>query len=255
MYSFPQISELPPSIYTQGWAWSQIQRSGHPSDGFWIGTDEAGNKWLTKLRGSFYAHREVVFGRLAQSMGWSCQSSVYAVLDAKSAELLGRQKGEVHALHWLLKEHERSSCSSSCDIGQLSNITFDEAGGFESVRFTNMRDFLKCRLAAYVFGANEPSGDFFTTLHEYVIIDSEQMFSSQPSDFRRSNLLSSSFMFDIAFQTCSDISSISQNTVEKALAIPDGLSIELKWSIRKIVNAGIELASAYLEEQPCRVGS
>jgi hypothetical protein len=64
MPSFPLMTDIPPLLSTKGWIWSQVKNAGHPSDGHWLATDTEGRRWLTKLRGSFYAYREITFAKL-----------------------------------------------------------------------------------------------------------------------------------------------------------------------------------------------
>ncbi len=75
MRIFPAIDELPSMLQTRGWQWEQFSCSPYPKHGFWLATDERGHQWLAKMRGSFYGYRELVFARIAQRLGWSCQSS------------------------------------------------------------------------------------------------------------------------------------------------------------------------------------
>lgn len=89
MPSFPLMRDLPTVIDTKGWNWIRFTAPVAPSHNFWLGTDLQGNRWLTKLTGEFNAYREIVFGRLAQQMNWSCQSTVFMRVDSKSARLLG----------------------------------------------------------------------------------------------------------------------------------------------------------------------
>ena len=60
--SYPLVSELPPIIETRKWDWK-------PRGDFFLGTDESGVVWLTKMRGAFRGYREVVFERLVQRTG------------------------------------------------------------------------------------------------------------------------------------------------------------------------------------------
>jgi hypothetical protein len=252
MPSFPLMAELPKSMDTTGWSWVQISKSGHASDGFWIGTDPQGNRWLTKLRGSFYAYREIVFAQLAQNMGWSCQSSVFIRLDAESARNLGRKANEIHAAHWFLEEHPHPPCRAGCALQPLAGHEVRAPNDLLFPEIAGLIDWPKSEIAAYVFGGNEPPGRLFTLSHELVVIDSEQMFSTSPCDFSNSSWLqqedgeASPSGLRMAKQVCQDISGLTPAAIQLALTIPPGFSIELGWPIASYIHAGIQFATDYV---------
>ena len=64
MESYPLVKQLPPVIETQNWDWKPFESPLSGDNGFFVGTDQLGNAWLTKMRGSFYGYREIVFERL-----------------------------------------------------------------------------------------------------------------------------------------------------------------------------------------------
>ena len=183
MSSIPKMSSFPTVIETVGWRWDQLAAPDRELDGFWIGVDADGNKWLTKLRGSFYAYREIVFAKLAQTMGWSCQSSVFIRIDVDSAEKLGVQAFEVHAAHWFMNEHCPSACGPRCPFVPIINGVRCNLEYISKSQIKYMMDWPKSVIASYVFGGSEPPDRFFTSDHEFVIIDSEQMFATGPVCF------------------------------------------------------------------------
>lgn len=187
MPSFPKIIDLPTILNTTDWEWTPYRTPSFPSYDFWLGIDPDGNRWLTKLKGDFYAYRELVFARLAQKMGWSCQSSTFIQLAPQSAVVLGRSAGEVHAAHWFMEEHTPGTCSSDCPLKLIINrsgLTVDDLAGS---RIAHLMDWPKSEIATCLFGGNELPGFLITTDHELIIIDSEQMFSNAPCDLTETN--------------------------------------------------------------------
>lgn len=249
MPSFPLMSELPASLETTGWSWAQISRSGQPSDGFWIGTDLNGNRWLTKLRGSFYAYREIVFARLAQTMNWSCQSTVFIRFDADSAQILGRRASEIHAAHWFLEEHSHPPCHAGCALEALVGHEVHTPDDLSFPLIAGLMDWPKSEIAAYIFGGNEPPGRLFTLSHELVVIDSEQMFSTGPCDFLNSLWLrlpsgeSSPSGRRLAIEVCADIGNLKPENIEIALSVPPGFTVDLSWPIAPKLRASVRFAA------------
>lgn len=256
MASFPQMDELPPCMSTSGWRWHQIKKPGHPSDEFWLGQDGDGNRWLTKLRGSFCAYREILFGRLAQAMSWSCQSSIYIRLDPASAEIFGRSDGEIHAAHWYMEEHESQSCSQACAMAPLFNREIRTIEDLLPYEIEHFLDWPKSEFAAYIFGGNEPPGRLITAEHEFVIIDSEQMFSTGPCAFDTASWLTqangsaSNSGFALAIEVCKEVSSLSPAFISAALAIPPGVEVDLHWSIEPKLRQSIQFATQYVRLHP-----
>lgn len=251
MSTFPLMSELPAYASTSGWSWQRVAKPWHPSDGFWIGSDVDGNRWLTKLRGSFCAYREIVFGRLAQAMNWSCQSSVFIQLDQESAKVLGVHAGEVHAAHWYMDEHTSSSCGVGCVLKSLKNREIQAIEDIQKYDIQHLLDWPKSEFAAYIFGGNEPPGRFFTTNHEFVVIDSEQMFSTGPCPFDTScwlvqpNGSPSQSGKLLAIEVCKDVSKLPNKLIAQALAVPKEVQIELLWPIAPKLHKSIEFATAF----------
>jgi hypothetical protein len=255
MPSFPYMVDLPPILSTRGWTWEPIKTPWHPSHDFWLATDMDGNRWLTKLRGSFYAYREITFAKLAQAMGWSCQSSIYIKLDAESAAIVGAVAGEVHAAHWFLDEHPMSQCGECCGMHQLFDLKVRSVEDLEGIGIAHLNDWPKSQFAAYVFGANETSDMLFTAQHEFVIIDSEQMFSTGPCRFEELRWLhgqtGDAYRKGVALaaETCADIANLTSVELTRALAVPQGVKIDQRWSIAPKIKQSIKFASSYLQSR------
>lgn len=257
MNSFPSMVDVPPVLSTKGWQWRQIKHPCHPSNGHWIGTDREGHRWLTKLRGAFYAYREIVFGKLAEQMGWSCQTSTYIRLDPASVATLGVSNGTIHAAHWYLDEHGPKPCSPSCPMRALAEVRSLE--DLEGVAVAHLMDWPKSEFAAYIFGANEVSDRLFTATHEFVIIDSEQMFATGPCSFEtafwvRPDIVASQRAkgFELAATTCADVSRLSPTQVAEALKVPRGVSIHRRWPIAPKIKQSVNFASQYVRDHPRR---
>lgn len=251
MQSFPLIRDLSQSVITTGWSWERFDAPSMPSSNFWLGTDHAGNRWLTKLRGSFYAYREIVFARLAQAMKWSCQSSVFLVLDEVAASTLGATRGDIHAAHWFMPEHKSQPCSGDCALRFLCDKEIRMVDDLVGSQIAHLMDWPKSEYAAYLFGGGEPPGRLFTTEHEFVIIDSEQMFSTGPCKFDTAHWWNnpdrqpSRSGRELAAQVCADLASLTTREIEDALRVPKGVQIRESWPIARNLQASYEFASSY----------
>lgn len=251
MPSFPLIDELPLVLDPTGWRWELFATPSFPSQSFWIGLDQDGNKWLTKLRGGFYAYREIVFARLAQKMGWSCQSSVFLRIDRNSAKKLGVNANEVHAAHWFLREHAHTQCSAQCQLSFLKDKSIETVDDLSGAEISHLLDWPKSDFAACLFGANEPSGHLFTIDHEFVIIDSEQMFSTDPCAFdctgwwRRPDGCQSIPGKELALEVCRNFCDLSLADIEGAIAIPEGISVQQTWPIAARLKASRRFAMEF----------
>jgi hypothetical protein len=250
MPSFPLISELPKVVDTTGWTWKQFNAPAAPSDNFWLGTDRDGNHWLTKMRGASRAFREIVFAHLAQAMGWSCQSTVFMRIDKQSALTLGAKAGEINAAHWFLDEHPYQPCSTDCAISQLSkqDITLEVLMGSN---IAHLLDWPKSEFATYLFGGHEPPGRLFTAEHEFVIIDSELMFSTSPGNFDDVDWLyepdgsPSSKGCSLAIDVCRNFASLPEDTIEDALSVPKGFRNCNRKYISSILKKSRKFAANY----------
>jgi hypothetical protein len=252
MRSFPLIEELPPVVETLGWSWERFNAPSASSDNFWLGVDRQGNRWITKLRGSFYAYREIVFARLAQKMKWSCQSTVFMKLDERSAQTLGVTAGEIHAAHWFLDEHVYHPCSHGCPIEFLVNMQLRTVEDLLNSHVSHLLDWPKSEISAYLFGGNEPPGRLFTKAHEFVIIDSELMFSTIPCPFDSLPWMSDSEGHpscsgnSLVLEVCQDLASLSALEIEEALKIPASVAVQETWPVAPILHASRRHADEFV---------
>jgi hypothetical protein len=243
------MSELPHMVEPTGWTWERFEAPVAPSHNFWLGVDRNGNRWLTKLKGPFCAYREIVFARLAQAMGWSCQSSVFVKIDKHSAQTLGVSAGEVHSAHWFLDEHPRPLCSSSCALAFLRNKQVQTVEDLEGSNIAYLLDWPKSELAAHLFGRYEPPDRLFTVAHEFVIIDSELMFASDPCSFETArwwNQRDGGPSYSgraLTQEVCCDLISLSDREIEDALRVPKGISIRKPWPIAPILRKSRKVAA------------
>jgi hypothetical protein len=239
MPSFPLIRDLPPLLGTRGWSWKSFTPPNSFHTDFWIGTDPDGTQWVTKLSGGFCAYREIAFAKLAQSMGWSCQSSVFMRLDEESAHTLGVATGEIHAAHWFLREHAATLCSHNCDMRPLQGLRLRSVSDLNGSTVSHLMDWPKAEIANYVFGGLEPPDQLFTTAHEFVIIDSETMFASGPVEFDKDHWWCDS---SIVSDVCRNICALTDAQIEDALSIPSEVTIHESWPIAPLLRAGVQFA-------------
>jgi len=252
MPSFPLIRDLPPVLDTTGWSWKRFTAPVAPSYNFWLGTDQDGNRWLTKLKGSFYAYREIVFARLAQDMKCSCQSSTFMRVDKHSAQLLGVRPGEIHAAHWFLTEHLHPPCTADCALKFLMDRPNPTVADLKESSIAHLLDWPKSEFAAYVFGGTERPDKLFTTAHEFVIIDSELMFDTGPCEFDTASWWNepdgrpSYSGRALALEVCTDLAALLESQVQEALQVPDGVSIPKRLPIAPRLKASRKFAAGYI---------
>ena len=159
--SFPLMKDLPDAIESADLSWEQFKPPGHHST-FWLGKDHLGRKWLTKLRGPRYAYREIAFARIAQEIGWYCQSSVFLKLNARDVRLMGATDEQVHSAHWFMKEHPVSDpCSSGCRLGPLLGKPIESVDDLRGIAIDHILNRPKSEFASCLFGGNEPPGHLF----------------------------------------------------------------------------------------------
>lgn len=245
------MKDLPPVLDSTGWTWERYKTTSFPAKDFWLGIDRRGNRWLTKLRGSFYAHREIVFARLAQRMGWSCQSSVFLRVDNHSAQTLGVSTGEVHAAHWFMEEHANTECSAECQLLFSFLRSAETVDDLQNSKIEHLLDWPKSEFAACLFGANERPGRFFTSAHEFVIVDSEQMFLTGPSTLDGTTWWNcpdgrpSPSGRALAVEVCNDLCRLTMNDLEDALSIPEAVSVRRTWAIAPKLKASRTFAAEF----------
>jgi hypothetical protein len=248
MPSFPLMPALPQLVDSTGWSWERFTAPVAPSDNFWLGVDRGGNRWLTKLSGGFCAYREIVFARLAQAMGWSCQSSVFLRLDKGSAQTMGVSADEIHAAHWFMNEHPIASCTHDCAHTLLRNRQVRTVDDLAESGIAHLLDWPKSEFAAHLFGGNEPPGRLFTVSHEFVIIDSELMFGSGPCSFETANWWNepdgqpSRSGRALALDVCRDFSSLSDCAIEMALRVPNEIAINMNWPVAPMLRESRKFA-------------
>lgn len=246
MPSFPPIDSLPVVLETSGWHWEQYDYPSSSVENFWIGLDQTGNKWLTKLRGGYRAYRELVFARAAQKMGWSCQSSAFMRLDLSSAKFLGVDVNEIQAAHWFMEEHPLVACSPECSLVSLFGHSINSVNDIAGSGVNHIMDWPKSYFAAYLFGGLEPPGHLFTTTHEFVIIDSELMFHSDPCDLSEDSWWKDGRQ--LAIEACRDLLNLTIHDLDQIFYIPETVSVEGYQGVIKKFKKSQALAIKFLAE-------
>jgi hypothetical protein len=255
IYSFPQISEFPELLNTAGWDWEQYDTPSIYTKKFWIGTDLNGYKWLAKLKGDFYGYREIVFARLAQKMGWCCQTSVFAKIDKESTRVLNiDDKFQIQAVHLFLDKHVPEQCSAHCPFPLISNneqIMKEIKKGINTC-FLNL---LRAEYSSILFGAGESSEVLLTESDEIVIIDNEQMFSSpiqkdnplyhpKWDNFDDRDLIDAvNYIKNGMFK---DIVGLTEEDILNSLKIPLGVCVDKKWPLKDRIVACQQYSSYQL---------
>lgn len=245
MVDFPLVRQLPTTVETVGWKWKPFGCRTAPTD-FWVGIDQNGNQWLAKMRGSFRGYRELVFERLVQELGWSCQSSTFAVLQNDAAPLLVHPDAErTQLLTWLLPEHAAGSCGPACSYYSVqSQLRQKERDPLDVLRESGLRDYKALALKeilAPLLGGNEPAGHLITTDHRVVMIDGELMFSSEPSDPRetswwlREDESPSELGQQLTQEACHAVGSLSDKHLDACLEISDKIQVTFLWDIRNLL--------------------
>jgi hypothetical protein len=150
-----------------------------------------------------------------------------------------------------MDEHMSSFCGVGCALKSLKNRkiqTIEDVQAFDILYFL---DWPKSEFAAYIFGGNEPPGRFITANHEFVVIDSEQMFSTGPCPFDTACWLvqpdgsPSQSGKALAIEVCEEISKLPNKLIAQALTIPTEMQIELRWPIAPKLHKSIEFATAF----------
>ena len=252
MTDFPKIRELPSVLKTDGWEWEQFSTPSNPSYDFWVGTDAHGIKWLTKLKGGFSGYREIVFARLAQEMDWSCQTSVFALFDKDSQEQLSIENGNnIHAVQYFMNEHSHERCTENCPH-QILREPISTIKSLKGIPIKNILDWPKSDIAACIFGAGEQSGVFFTDSHNFVIIDSEQMFSCGPGNLNQTAWDKGCIdpeLQKLKVETCKEIQNLSNKTIQKSLNVPEKVNFEMPWSISDRIKSSRVMVNNYLQDR------
>lgn len=249
MSSFPLMRQLPPSLLAEGWTWQSFSTPSFPSQQVWLGTDALGRVWLTKLSGSYHAYREIVFARIAQQLGWSCQSSVFLQLSKDDANAIGADHGEVQAAHWFLKEHGHpTQCGPGCPLQGRLGVEIQGIEQLANLGADHAVDLARGHFASCVFGANEAPQPLFTADHSMVLIDNETMFQSLPCPLNGTSYWNRNGGQRLAREVCKQIASLPDAALREALDVPPGLKIRRRNEIAPRLRAGHSFAKYFARD-------
>jgi hypothetical protein len=224
----PLIRDLPDHLRADGWEWSKAEPPANHfpglgvKHGWWFGTDENGIKWLTKLTGGSYAYREHVFSALAQSLGISCQSSVYVTIPKDAAPMRDKFQAKRFQLAlWYYAEHANDPCKTQCPMDELTS--FDLSYLDSGIKYAE--DMIRGEFLGYLCGQSEPAGYLFTANHEFIQIDNEQMFGGDPGNLENCYWWKFDAARKYAFEVCRKIAELSEAEILKFAEIPKGYVI------------------------------
>lgn len=249
MPSFPLIRELPSTLLANDWTWQPFSTPSFPSQQVWLGTDAQGRVWLTKLSGSYHAYREIVFARIAQQLGWSCQSSVFLQLSKADANAIGAEYGEVHAAHWFFKEHGHpNQCGPGCPLHGRLGVEIESIEQLATLGAHHAVDLARGHFASCLFGANEAPQALITTDHEMVLIDNETMFQSLPCPLNGTSYWGCDGGQHLVREVCEQIAALPDTALLDALEIPPGLKIRRENEIAPRLRAGHAFARHFAQD-------
>src|SRR5579872_5895849 len=127
MNPYPKITDIKSGLSSDGWTWQQ-QDTHH---NHWIGTDEAGQKWMVKMSGKRNAIREHSFSRFGQHLGINTQSSKYIILSSRATPLQLQRRAAQFQKHqlalWFYPEHANEICGNLCPLKKLSGTDWQTA--------------------------------------------------------------------------------------------------------------------------------
>lgn len=232
MSSYPLVNELPLIVEARNWEWKPFKDPARLRVDFFEGVDEFGNRWLTKMRGSFYAYRELVFERLAQRAGWLCQSSCFTVLDDTCLPMREGNTESVQLVTRLLEEHKHEDCGPDCPIAPLRDVADGLVFKLSTSRLKDGFNIARKDILAALLGGNEPADALTTVGHEVYLIDGEQMFLTSPSDVRESCWWGMDGGKELTRSICQKIGSFSDKELENMLEKPSGIKIKEICDIR-----------------------
>jgi len=228
---------------------------------FWVGTDPDGIRWVAKFRGSFLGYRELVFERLLRFLGMSGQQSRFIWLRDVTLQQLGHAgEDQWQLISPLLNEHDRTGACRQCPIPRANEIlkdeTLDPLAEFASLESSipGLLDWPRSEILAPLIGANEPPDRLVTRDHRLVVIDGELSFSSMPSDPRETSWWVDRSGADslagrlLTRDICSALREITDDEVDRILAIPTGVQVEMRWEIRPILRMARVAAQEFLIE-------
>ena len=260
--TFPTISELPLVQSSEKWAWTLVETSTRE---FWSGVDEEGQKWLVKMRGSFYALRERTFSVIAQNLGISCQSSTFLQLSSGSEPLKCIPGAAPEQLAtWFLSEHVIGSCGDKCPL-RASNEAFaaasDKVTSLKQSPILNAVDWVRGEILGYLCDMHEPPGKLVTTEHAFVQIDNEQMFTNAVADLWQCHWLEtnendwSETGFEEARNLCEAVAELPDAVIAQATDIPPDYAIEMLWDVPRQAGRIRDKAVSFLTDLKSIFGS
>lgn len=246
MSSPPLICDLPSIVPADNWSWKPIVCQGHLTDGFWLGTDEHGQRWLAKVRGREYGLRELAFARLAQRLGWSCQSSIFVTLP-EHCPIRTTNKGadRIQLVHWYYEEADTSSALVRAVLDPideaLNSRTTHPLDVIKSAPIASFIDWPRSDVAAALFGAGEVCGRLLTAAMSHVIIDSEQMFASKPDSTLSTCWLQADLTtggrkgLDLTLEVCESIARLSSSEFSAFVKAPPYITLRLQQPIMPVL--------------------
>ena len=245
---------LPVHVVATNWNWSRPKPNPNLAFGlkanWWIGTDIADRRWVVKMTGSNYAHREHVFAALAQRLGISCQSSLYLTIPRDSMPMLGALRAEPHQLAlWFFDEHQDPCSSKKCPLTILQGLSIDSEATLQtylSCGVSQAADWIRGEVLGYLCGQSEPPGHLFTIEHEFVQIDNESMFSSGPVNLEGCQWLQFRIGRQCAENICFSLSKISDEELLSLAEIPKDYVVPRKNNVRRRLLAARRAADNYL---------
>lgn len=256
LQSVPAIPHLPTHVIATDWNWvSAIPDYRRPfplHKDWWIGIDGNGHRWLVKMSGSNHAYREHVFAALAQRIGISCQSSQYLTIPRNAPPVRDMPLPERHQLAlWFFDEHLQESCtlSDNCPLLALRNLRIENDATLEtylSCGVSDAIDWVRGEILGYLCGQFEPAGRLFTVRHEFVQIDNELMFATDPVNLMECLWLRFHAGRQCARDVCSRLSEISDDDLLSFAEIPKGYVVRRKNSIAKRLLAARNAARNFL---------
>ncbi|MDL1969484.1 MAG: hypothetical protein LWW94_00650 [Candidatus Desulfofervidaceae bacterium] len=247
---YPQIVDLPLLVDATNWSWSKMQDTN-----FWIGHEINGTKWLVKGRGSFYALRERAAAYLLQTVGINSQSSSFVILPDNSLPVAEKPDIERYQLAICYIDEHVGDCvdGDNCPLNKL-NEQFDNTSKkvsfLETCSVSNIIDWVKSEVMAYLCGAHEPPDRLFSKDHRMYVIDNEQMFSTKPSNPIKCTWFEEEYdaTMNLTLDLCERLSKINKRDIQLFTAIPDGYVVDKLWSITELMESTVQYAKDFLKQ-------
>jgi hypothetical protein len=107
-------------------------------------------------------------------------------------------------------------------------------------------DWPKSHFAAYLFGGLEPPGHLFSKTHEFVIIDSELMFHSDPCILSEDSWWKDGRQ--LAIEACLELSKLTEHDLEQIFDIPETVLVDGYQEIDRRFRKSQALAINFLAE-------